>query len=86
MNPLTDFMDRIKSSRLRLPSGWGFGHVEIHSSLIIALPSLAAALILLSFARLGMAELRTAAVTLPLIWLISLLIRVAAQQLAVGTH
>ena len=33
-----------------------------------------------------MAELRTAAVTLPLIWLISLLIRVAAQQLAIGTH
>jgi hypothetical protein len=33
-----------------------------------------------------MAELRTASVTLPLIWLMSLLIRVAAQQLAIGTH
>ncbi len=86
MNPLTDLLDRVKSWSLRLPSGWGFGHVEIHSSLIIALPSLAAALILLSLMKLGMAELRTAAVTLPLIWLGSLLIRVAAQQLAVGTH
>ena len=86
MNPLTDLLDRVKSWSLRLPSGWGFGHVEIHSSLIIALPSLAAALVILSFMRLGMAELRTAAVTLPLIWLISLLIRVAAQQLAIGTH
>lgn len=86
MNPLTDLLDRIKSWSLRLPTGWGFGHVEIHSSLIIALPSLAAALVLLSFTRLGMAELRTAAITLPLIWLISLLIRVAAQQLAIGTH
>lgn len=86
MNPLTDFVDRIKSWSLRLPSGWGFGHVEIHSSLIIALPSLAISLFLLSFMRFGMAELRTAAVTLPLIWFISLLIRVAAQQLAIGTH
>lgn len=86
MNPLTDLLDRVKTWSLRLPSGWGFGHVEIHSSLIIALPSLAAALVLLSFTKLGMAELRTAAVTLPLIWLVSLLIRVAAQQLAIGTH
>ncbi len=86
MNPLTDFLDRIKSWSLRLPSGWGFGHVEIHSSLIIALPSLSAALLFLSFMKTGMIELRTAAVTLPLIWLISLLIRVAAQQLAIGTH
>ncbi len=86
MNPLTDFLDRIKSWSLRLPIGWGFGHVEIHSSLIIALPTLSASLILLSFMRFGMTELRTAAVTLPLIWLISLLIRVAAQQLAIGTH
>lgn len=86
MNPLTDLLDRVKSWSVRLPSGWGFGHVEIHSSLLIALPSLAAALVLLSFMRFGMAELRTAAVTLPLIWLISLLIRVAAQQLAIGTH
>lgn len=86
MNPLTDLLDRVKSWSLRLPSSWGFGHVEIHSSLIIALPCLAAALMILSFSRLGMAELRTAAITLPLIWLLSLLIRVAAQQLAIGTH
>ncbi len=33
-----------------------------------------------------MAELRTAAITLPLIWLVSLLIRVAAQQLAIGNY
>lgn len=86
MNPLTDLLDRIKSWSLRLPSSWGFGFVEIHSSLLIALPSLAVALLVLSYTRLGMAELRTAAVTLPLIWLFSLLIRVAAQQLAIGTH
>ena len=86
MIPLTDLLDRAKSWSLRLPRGWGFGHVEIHSSLIIGLPSLAAVLVVLSFMRLGMTELRTAAVTLPLIWLISLLIRVAAQQLAIGTH
>jgi len=86
MNPLTDLIDRMKSWSLRLPSGWGFGQVEIHSSLLIALPSLAAVLTILSFTQSGMSDLRTAAVTLPLIWLVSLLIRVAAQQLAIGTH
>lgn len=86
MNPLAEFIDRMKSWSMRLPSGWGFGQVEIHSSLLLALPSLAAALTILSFTQSGMSDLRTAAVTLPLIWLISLLIRVAAQQLAIGTH
>ncbi len=86
MNPITDIIDRMKSWSLRLPSGWGFGQVEIHSSLLIALPSLATVLTILSFTQSGMSDLRTAAVTLPLIWLVSLLIRVAAQQLAIGTH
>ncbi len=86
MNPLTDFFDRMKSWSFRLPSGWGFGQVEIHSSLLIAFPSLATILTILSFTQSGMSDLRVAAVTLPLIWLVSLLIRVAAQQLAIGTH
>ncbi len=86
MSPVADFLDRVKSWSLRLPSGWGFGQVEIHSSLLFALPCLAAVLTALSFRQSGMSELRSAAITLPLIWLISLLIRVAAQQLAVGSH
>lgn len=86
MTPVADFLDRIKSWSLRLPSGWGFGQVEIHSSLLVALPCLSAVLLTLSFRQTGMADFRSAAITLPLIWLVSLLIRVAAQQLAVGTQ
>ena len=86
MSLLTDVFDRVKTWSLRLPSGWGFGQVEIHSSLLIALPCLSAVLTALSFRQSGMADLRSAAITLPLIWLVSLLIRVAAQQLAVGSY
>ncbi len=86
MISITELLDRVRLWTLRLPAAWGVGYVEIHSSLLITLPSLAIALVLLSFTKLGMAELQTAAVTLPLVWLSSLVVRVAAQQLAMGAH
>lgn len=86
MISITELLDRIRLWTLRLPASWGVGYIEIHSSLFIILPSLAIALVMMSFSRLGMIELRTAAVTLPLVWLASLIVRVAAQQLAIGAH
>ncbi len=86
MISFTELLDRVRLWTLRLPAAWGVGYIEIHSSLFITLPILAIALAVLSYAQDSNAELRTAAVTLPLVWLASLIVRVAAQQLAIGTH
>lgn len=69
----------------RRVSGWsGIGQSDIHSSLIVTLAVISAALLLISFARPGLAEFRSAALTLPVVWLLSLIVRIAAQQLAIG--
>jgi len=69
-----------------LPPRLGLQHVYIHLSALIALPSTAIALAVLSLSYAGYSELRSAAVTLPIVWILSLLVRVAAQMLAIGSH
>ena len=69
-----------------LPSRLGLERVFIHLSTFVALPLSAAVLLLISNSAPGYAELRTAAVTLPIVWLGSLIARVAAQLLALGSH
>jgi hypothetical protein len=86
MTSIAELAERIRLWTMPLPLRWGLGHIEIHSSLFITLPALAIALSLLSIIQASMAELSTAAVTLPMVWLASLIVRVAAQQLAIGSH
>lgn len=69
-----------------LPSRLGLQHVYIHLSALIALPMTAIALGVLSASYAGYSELRTAAITLPIVWAASLLVRIAAQMLAIGSH
>lgn len=69
-----------------LPSRLGLQHVYIHLSALVALPLTAIALGLLSAAYDEYRELSTAAMTLPIVWALSLLVRIAAQMLAIGSH
>ncbi len=71
---------------MQLPKSWGLGQAEIHSSLLVSLLLLAVFFFALSFLRVGFAELRTLAVTLPIVWIVSLAVRIAAQQLAIGEY
>ncbi|MCA9160682.1 MAG: M50 family metallopeptidase [Planctomycetales bacterium] len=69
---------------MRLPSSWG--NSNIHSSLLVSLGLISAAVFAVSFTRAGLAELRPLALTLPAVWVLSLVVRIAAQQLAIGGY
>ncbi len=80
MNPL----ERVRHWTLRLPNVWGLGQAEIHSSLLIMLGVLALLTAGVGFSRPGFEELIPVAMTLPVVWVLSLAVRVAAQQLVLG--
>lgn len=82
MNPI----QRLRNWTMRLPNIWGLGQAEIHSSLIILLAILSLLIAVLGVSRPGFAELLPAAVTLPVVWVLSLAVRVAAQQLMLGEN
>lgn len=63
----------------------GVGGSEVHSSLWVTLGSLALMVFGLSFTQPGFQEFRSVAATLPLVWLASLMVRIATQQLAIGS-
>jgi hypothetical protein len=86
MTILSIIAERLRLWSLRLPRGWNVDHIEINPGLLVSIPALAAALAFLSFASPSWSELRTASVTLPLVMLGSLIVRIAAQQLALGAH
>lgn len=65
-----------------LPSSWI--RANIHSSLLISLSMLIFGIYALSHSRLELAEFRTLTLSLPVIWVISLTVRIAAQHLAIG--
>ena len=75
---------RLRNWTMRLPNVWGLGHAQIHSSLLIMLAALSMLIALFGFSRPGFAELVPAAITLPIVWVVSLAVRVAAQQLVLG--
>ena len=78
-------MMRMLTWRGALPSRFGLERIYIHLSALIALPLAAVALLLLSTSP-NYYELRTTAITLPLVWIASVMLRVAAQVLAIGSH
>lgn len=81
---MSGWLKRFRSWTMQLPSSWGLGQAEIHSSLLITLSMLSGLFLFLSYFRPGFAELRTAALSLPVVWIVSLAVRIAAQQLAIG--
>lgn len=79
------WMNRVRQWRKQdKPVSWELGKSEIHSSLLITLLLFSLMTFCLSYLEAGYSELRSAAITLPLIWLASLTVRVASQQLAIG--
>ncbi len=72
-----------RSSRSGFQRGWAVGRSEIHVSLTLTLFVLSIGTLIISFTP-SYSEFRAVAVTLPLIWLGSLIVRLAAQQLAIG--
>lgn len=66
----------------KLPCGWI--KANVHSSLLFTLALLVIGLLVVSGLRSGLAELRTLALTLPVIWVVSLAVRIAAQHLSIG--
>lgn len=86
MFKLADILDRLRFWSLPLPSSPSGSQIQLHSSLLIAIPACSAILTILSLSSPAMYELRWAAITMPLVWLASLAVRVAAQQLALGAH
>jgi Zn-dependent protease len=77
-------LKRFRSWSMQLPSSWG--QANIHGSLLTTLVLLSVAMLALSFAKVGFAEFRSFSVTLPIIWVISLAVRIAAQHAAIGGH
>lgn len=77
-------LQRLRNWTMRLPNVWGLGQAQIHSSLLIMLAALSILVALVGFSRPDFSELLPAAITLPIVWVVSLAVRVAAQQLALG--
>ena len=74
----------LRNWTMRLPDVWGLGQARIHSSLLLMLATLSILLVFVGVSRPGFAEFLPAALTLPIVWVISLAVRVAAQQLVLG--
>ncbi|MCA9194967.1 MAG: hypothetical protein KDB03_24515 [Planctomycetales bacterium] len=72
-------------NRLLIKS-WQIGQIRIHFSLLLIVAVFSLGILILASTQPGMMELRTAALTLPVVWLGSLIVRTAAQQLCLGVH
>ncbi len=81
-----NLLQRLRHWTMRLPASWGLGQADIHASLLITLGLLSGMLLLISVSRPGFRELQTLAATLPVVWIVSLAVRIAAQQLAIGGY
>lgn len=77
---------RIRLWTLEVQGATHGGNFSLHSSLLITLPLVAIVLASLSLSHPGFAEFRYACFTLPVVWFGSLIVRVASQQLAVGSY
>lgn len=57
---------------------------SVHSSLLVTLALLILGILIVSSLKPGFLELRSLALTLPVVWVVSLTVRIAAQHLAIG--
>ncbi len=77
-------LQRLRQWTLRLPNVWGLSQAEIHSSLLLTLGAISVCFLLIGSSRPGLGELTSAAFTLPVVWIMGIAVRVAAQQLILG--
>jgi hypothetical protein len=71
---------------MKLPGYWGLGNSDIHASLLLTLGLISATLAGLAATSPSFYELHSAAISLPLVWTLSLAVRIAAQQLSIGGY
>ncbi len=75
---------KFKNGSIGLPNRWGLGQAEIHYSLLVTLGLLSMLMLAIGGSSPGRYELRFAAITLPIVWVVRLAVRTAAQHLALG--
>ena len=68
------------------PHHWVLGRSHIHMSLLLTLGTLSGLFLCMSYLRPEWAEFRSVAVTLPVVWCVSLTVRLATQQLSLGAY
>jgi len=75
-------LQRILKWKERFPCGWI--QANVHTSLLLTLALIAAGLLFVATYQSELAELKPWALTLPVVWVVSLAVRIAAQHLAIG--
>jgi len=86
MNEYRPKLAELLTWRGAFPARWGLHHLSIHLSALIAIALTSIVLLILASSSVANAELRTAAITLPVVWVFSLSIRIVAQRLAIGAR
>ncbi len=79
-------LTRALTWRGALPARMGLDRIYVHLSAMITIPVTALIIGAMTVSAPEYVELKTAVVTLPTVWILSLAIRVAAQMLAIGSH
>jgi Zn-dependent protease len=77
-------LNQFRNWSMCLPNSWG--QAKIHVSLLVTLFLLAFGMLVLSFTKAEFVEFKSFSFTLPIIWVISLAVRIAAQHAAIGVH
>lgn len=75
-------LQRISKWKDLFPCGWI--KANVHASLLLTLGLTAAGLLLVATYQTELADLKPWAFTLPVVWVVSLAVRIAAQHLAIG--
>ncbi len=83
---MREWLRELRNWTVQLPSGWGLGQSKIHSSLLLTLAILSGLFLMVGATRPSARDLLPVALTLPIVWVGSLAVRLAAQQLAVGGY
>ncbi|GIW97628.1 MAG: hypothetical protein KatS3mg111_0961 [Pirellulaceae bacterium] len=71
---------------IQFPKSWGLDRARIHASLVLTLLMVSGLFLVLGIIRADAHELMATALTLPIVWIISLAVRLATQHLAVGGY
>ncbi len=86
MNSWTESIARLLSWRSPMPKQLHLQGIFVHISLILALPLSAVAISLVPFFTSLDGEWGAAAITIPIVWTISLAVRILVQWLSIGTR
>lgn len=86
MNSWTDSITRLLTWRGAMPSPLRLSGVYVHMSTVLAVPAAALWLSTVPYFTDLEGQWGIAAITIPIVWLFSLAVRIAAQWLAIGTQ